>query len=202
MKRAYYFVWPLLFGSLWGLSEVTAGEALYNLDVFRASVWLSVWAFFLLATARGLTNTPGTSTAIGGIAALFRLANTSPYFCHLLGIFLLGVAFDVAATIFLRKERPFSLQNSLAGVTGAFAGHALFALTVTYIIRYEFWASAGLPKVLDHIFINGSLVALASLILVPLGYWIGRSGEVIFRRSPRWALTGALLTTIAIWILG
>jgi len=41
--------WLLLFGSLWGMSEVAIGGVLYNKNVPYASVWLSAWAFFVLA---------------------------------------------------------------------------------------------------------------------------------------------------------
>ncbi len=55
----------LMFGSLWGFSEVFAGEFLYSQHIPFASVWLSAFALFVLGLSRGLINRPGSSTVIG-----------------------------------------------------------------------------------------------------------------------------------------
>lgn len=95
MRNIRSWVWLFLFGSLWGICEVLAGEGLLGKEVPYASVWLSAWAFLVLAVARGVVNKLGSSTAVGAIAAIFKLVNAAPFFCHLLGIFMLGLAFDV-----------------------------------------------------------------------------------------------------------
>jgi len=202
MFRIKKFIWLLLFGSLWGISEVFVGGVLYGAMVPRASVYLSVWAVFMLAVARGMFNKPGTSTAISIIAALYKLVNTSPFFCHICGILFLGIAFDLAASLLMKDQSRVSYRSVLAGVAGAYGGHALFAIFVTYIIRYEYWAGEGLPKVLDHIFVNGSLTAVFSILAFPLGQWIGLNGESFSRRRPGWAYSVALLFSIIIWALG
>ena len=76
---ARYNPWVLLFvfGSLWGLLEVVGSKALYEANIPNASVYLSASGFFLLAVARRLFNKRGTSSVIGGLAALFRLVNAS-----------------------------------------------------------------------------------------------------------------------------
>lgn len=188
MKSYRQLVWLILFGSLLGISEVMFGGLLFNENVPYASVFLSAWAFFVLAVARGVINKPGTSTAIGAIAVLFKLINTSPFFCHFLGIFALGVAFDIAATLLIKHERKIICRNSFSGVVGAYVGYPLFALVITYIVRYEIWTIVGSAKVLHHIFVSGSFAALAAIVIVPLGYWIGVSGEILAQRHPRWAL--------------
>jgi len=171
MQSYKQLVWLLFFGSLWGLSEVAIGGALFRENMPYASVWLSAWAFFIMALARGIINKPGSSTAIGSVAALFRFINAAPFFCHLLGIFALGVAFDMAATLLIKRNREISHRESLSGALGAYDGYALFALIITYIVRYEIWTVAGSAKVLHHIFVSGSIAALAAIVTVPLGYW-------------------------------
>jgi hypothetical protein len=110
------------FGSLWGLSEVVVGKQLFDANIPYASAGISAWAFFILAFARGVMNKPGTSTAIAGIAAVFRLVNAT-YVCHIFGIFLLGVAFDLAFSLLAKHRKTIYIQRSLAGVVGAYGGH-------------------------------------------------------------------------------
>lgn len=202
MRNHKNWVWILLFASLWGISEVIGGEAFYRNNVPHASVWLSAWAFLVLALGRGLVNKPGSSTVIGGIAALYKLINAAPYFCHLLGIFILGLTFDVFASVLIKEERKKSFWPALSGALSAYTGYALFALVITYIVRYDRWVTGGWPKVSDHIFIGGSYAALAALLAVPVGYWIGVNGWILARRRSRWAYAGALVALAVLWTFG
>ncbi len=195
-------IWLLFFGSLWGISELVGGEALYSSEVPRASLWLSCWALFVLAVGRAILDKPGSSAAIGAIASVYRLANAPPFFCHICGILFLGIAFDLAATVLAKVEQKRPGRWILTGVGAAYGGNALFALIMTYVIRYSFWASAGLPKVLDHIFISGSIVALAAALLVPLGHAVGAGSEPFLLRRQSLSLAGALLLSFILWIIG
>ena len=202
MKDFKNWVWLLAFGSLWGIMEVIGGEAFFKNNVPHASIWLSAWAFFIMGVARGVINKPGTSTAVGATAALFKLVNASPYYCHLLGIFFLGMIFDIAATLWMKNEKKYSLRTVLTGIVSAYGGYALFAIIITYIIRYRPWVAGGTPKVLHHIFVGGSFAALAAIVLIPLGLKIGINSEAASKRSPHWATAGALVALAVLWTLG
>jgi len=196
------FVWLLLFGSLWGMSEVVLGGLFDEIIVAFPSVWLNAWALFVLAIARGMLNKPGSSAALGVIAAVFKLANTTPFYCHLLGILLVGAVFDLAATLLLKQNKKLDYRAYLCGFVSAYGGYALFALLITYIIGYGYWVSGGLPKVLHHIFVSGSLAALIAVAVVPFGYWVGLKGKAYHLYCSRWIYRGALLATGIIWALG
>lgn len=196
------WAWLLLFGSLWGIVEVVAGGALSRNNVPYASVMLAAWAFLVLAVGRGILNKPGTSTFIAVFAVLFKLANAAPFFCHLLGIFTLGLAFDIFSTLLMRNERRVSYRNCLSGALSAYGGYSLFALVITYLVRYEYWTAGGLPKVLHHIFVSGSFAALLAVVIVPLGFWIGVNGGILAEHRPRWTYAGAIAALIFLWIFG
>jgi hypothetical protein len=202
MRNPKNWVLLLFFGSLWGIMEIVGGEILRKNNIPYTSVWLSAWAFFVLAIARGILNKPGSSSVIGAFAALFKLVNASPFFCHLLGIFFLGLAFDVASTLLMRNERKISYRSIISGILSAYGGFALFALVSTYIVRDKFWVSGGLAKVLHHIFVSGSFTAMIAILLVPLGYWVGINGGIMVKRRPRWAYSGALIALVILWTLG
>jgi len=196
------WLWFLLFGSIWGMSEVFAGGILYASDIPHSSIFLTAWALFILAAARGIVNKPGSSAAIGSIATLFKLVNASPFICHLLGIFALGVAFDVAASLLMKKERRSVLWKSLTGVVSAYGGYALFALVITYIVRYDMWIQGGWPKVANHIFVSGSIAALAGAVLVPLGYLVGLNSGILVERHSRYAYAASMAGVVVLWVLG
>jgi hypothetical protein len=200
MRKRSLLIWVLFFGSLWGISEVVVGKHLFDADVPYASAYISGWAFFILAIARGVMDKPGTSAAIGGIAAVFRLVNAS-YVCHIFGIFLLGVAFDLAFSLLVKKKKKIPIRTGLAGVIGAYSGHLIFALFAAHIIRNPFWVTGGLPKISEHVFISGSFVALASILLVPLGHWIGYKRIPFAVQQSRWVYNGALVFTVIFWVL-
>jgi len=201
MRKGKPILWLIVLGSVWGFNEVLAGEALSSVNVLFGSALLAAWAFLVLAVARGMLNRGGSSTFIAGIAVLYRLVNTSPFFCHLLGIFMLGLAFDLSATLLGRGENRNRLKESLIGITTAFGGYALFALSVTFIFRHDFWVSGGWPKIMNHIFISGSLAAFLASIVVPLGYNLGRRSDVYIEGKSRWTYSWGLLFLVFVWSL-
>lgn len=202
MERLRPLIWVLLFGSLWGISEAVGGDALSAANIPHSSIWLSSWALFLLAFARAQNNRPGTSSAIGGIATLYRLVNAGPFICHLLGIFLLGVAFDIAATFLLKRKGKIFVRGGLTGILGSYGGYASFALIITYIIQYKTWVAGGWPKVTEHIFSSGSITALVSAFLVPLGYWLSQKEKTSKAFHSIWATSSALVLIFFLWIIG
>jgi len=202
MRKFKNWSWLLLFGSLWGIGEVAGGGVLSTYNIPHYAMILAAWAFIIMAIARGIVNKPGSSTVIGIVAVIFKLANAAPFFCHLLGIFALGLAFDVFSSLLMKNERKISFRSSLTGALSAYSGYALFAIVITYIVQYKYWIAGGLPKVINHIFIGGSLAAIAAVVLVPLGYWVGINSENLFERRPVWTYAGTLMGVVLLWTLG
>ena len=199
MKKFKPVMWLFLFGSIWGINEVFLGEILYRNEVQNSSVILTVMALFLLAIARGMINKPGSSALIGTFAVLFRLANTAPSYCHLLGIFVLGAIFDVFSSLLIKNKEQAPLRWGAAGMLSAFVNNAFFALSITYLFRYEYWVASGFSKVSQHIFISGSIVTVIAAFVVPLGFFAGKNGGILLDRRPRWSYAGTILGSIALW---
>jgi hypothetical protein len=191
-----------MFGSLWGFSEVFAGEFFYARGIPRTSVWLTAFALFILGLARGLVNRPGSSTIIGALAVLFKLVNAAPFWCHLLGIFFIGLVFDLGAAAWMKRGRRNRLGTALTGIVGAYGGYTLFAITITYIARFEPWLRGGLPRIIDHVFIGGSLAAVAGAIMAVLGHELGLRAETAVELRRNWAFAGSLVVLVALWTLG
>jgi hypothetical protein len=182
----------VLLASAWGLSELVGGDTL----------WLTARAVFLLAAARALVNRPGSSTALAAVAVLFKSVNTAPYLCHLVGIALLGIAFDIAATLLWRKDRRPLLRAGVTGAGSAFLSASLFAATMVWILRYKSWADGGLSRVGEHTFYSGGRGALIALIAAPIGLWLG---SLLARQAtghPRTVFYTATAVCLAVWVVG
>ncbi len=186
----------LLLGSLWGYFEIAVGGALYGANIPYADVFLSIIALGLLGIASTAVSKVGSATIIAAIASLFRVVNTSPHYCHLLAIFLLGVAFDITMRMIKRKNPVF------IGALSAYMGYALFAFAITYIFRYHYWVSAGFPKVLRYVGINGSFTAIGGSISVWLGYNLGKVVNKFFKTREKlvYAIETGLI--LIIWTAG
>ena len=173
----------LFFGSLWGAVEAVLGGLLHRADVPHASVPLGILALLILTVARVYCPRPGSSTLIAACAMLSKFTNAPFFGCHLLGIFMLGAAFDLLLWVSghdLLTRRHRIAKNALLGAAAAYLGFALFAVLITYVFRYRYWAAEGLPRVLDHVLLSGTMAAVGAALAVPLG---SRLAEVFRARQ-------------------
>jgi len=190
----------LLFGSMWGFSEATLGEFLYANNLPHASIYLTFVAVAVLAAARASYSFAWTGTVVGLIAMLFKVVNVPFFGCHLLAIALLGTGFDAAYALMARfQDKPY--RSPLVGITANYIGRMLFAVIITYVVRYEYWTAPGLPKVVDYIFISGTVSAVGAMIAAPLGERL----TVVMRTLswpklyPRLSSGVVLAATVCVW---
>ena len=192
----------LFFGSLWGLSEASFGEWLYSRDIPNSSIYLAVIAIFIIAAAHVSLKHRLTGTMIGLIAMLFKMINIPLYTCHLLAIGLVGVGYDMSSWL-VSYVYSGKFRLPVIGLLSTYTGRALFAFTITYVWRYSYWTAVGLPRVIDYIFVSGSVAALLSLIAVPVGHRLGeRSRDLSWTKlHPRFAASAVFAATLGIWII-
>jgi hypothetical protein len=167
MNKKYIFG-ILFFSGLWGLSEAVLGGSLYNTDLPYSSVYLTVIALSILTIARIYLPGKGVATAIAAFAMLYKFMNMPFFACHLLGILILGLCYDLFFNVLRSKNL------SLSAVLTTYTNYSLFALMITYVFRYSHWVQAGSAKIIDHIFIGGTLAALSCALAVPLSQKFGR----------------------------
>ena len=195
-----YILGVLFFGGAWGLSEATLGDALYRAGIPYASVPLTAIGFVVLTFARAYFPRFGTATLIALFALLYKFLNTPFFACHLLGIVLMGVCYDVFFNGFRMRTAW------LAAALAAYANYGAFALMITYVARYEHWVQGGFGKILEHVAVSGSLAALACALLVPLSLRLGDKlksavpAPFTWRSAPVPATVTAL--TAGLWVLG
>ncbi len=199
MKKEY-ILGMLFFSGLWGISEAVLGDALYRADVPYASVPLTVIGFVILTFARVYFPQNGTATLIAACAMLYKFLNSPFFACHLLGIFLLGVCYDLFFNVLKLKNQPIS------AALATYVGYSSFALMITYVFRYHHWVEAGLVKVMDHIVVGGTLAALGCAVFVPLSFRLGErlkgKFDMPFRLRLQLASGGVSLVTTGLWAFG
>jgi len=199
-KRPDYFLGILFFSGLWGISEAVLGDALYRADVPFASVSLTVIGFIILTFACVYFPQKGTAILIATCAMLYKFLNEPFFACHLLGILLMGLCYDLLFNVFKIKKDFFSS----ALVT--YLSYASFALLITYIFRYGSWPQAGFAKVLRHVGISGSMAALGCAVLLPLSFHLAQRCKANFAApfNMRLRLTsgGVSALTIGLWVFG
>jgi hypothetical protein len=189
---AWRMVCLVLLGSAWGLSELVGGP----------TVWLTAVALFLLAVARAFMNRPGSSTAMAAIAVLFKSVNTAPFLCHLAGIALLGLAFDLMASLLWRDDRKPYLRAAFTGMLSAYLSCLLFGASMIWIFKFKHWAGGGFERLGEYMLSSGSRGALTAVVIVPAGLWLGGQLTRQAAGHPRTVLRAAAVTCLALWVLG
>ena len=188
----------LFFGGLWGISEAVLGGALYRADLPYASVPLTIIGFIVMSTAKVYFPQKGTATLIAACAMLYKFLNVPFFACHLLGILLMGLCYDLFFSLFKIKSR------SLCATAAVYLNYALFALLITYVFRYEYWVQAGFAGVLRHIGISGSMAALGCAVLVPLCFRLGERLKANFvtpfNLQFQLVPSGVLVATVGLWL--
>jgi hypothetical protein len=142
---------------------------------------------------------------IGLIAMLFKLVNMPFFACHLLAIALLGIGFDVAYGL-VTKYHKGNFQLPIAGLVGTYLGRALFAVVITYLIRYEYWlmdGHANHAKVFGYIFLSGTVSSIIGMIAVPAGNRIAESVRSVSMPHvhPRLSTASVYAATLGIWLI-
>lgn len=197
MKKGY-IIGILFFSSIWGVSEAFLGEALYDAGIPFSSVPLTIIGFCFLAFAREYFPKTGTATVIAALAMLYKFLNVPFFACHLLGILIIGICFDLFFNVFKIKSRI------LCAAAAAYSNYTLFALMITYIFQYKYWVQGGLPKILNHILISGSMAALGCAICVPFSFVLAKKIRTYrdrpFNLELKFAPGGILAITSGLWI--
>ncbi len=199
MKRQY-FLGVLFFSALWGISESALGGVLYSAGVPFASAPLTIIGFIILTFAGVYFEQKGTITLIAALAMLYKFLNTPFFACHLLGILLTGVCYELFFGVFKTKNK------ALGAAAAVYLSYISFALMITYVFRYEYWVQAGPMKILSHVAISGSIAALGCAAVVPLSFRLGKRLKakyaMPFELSLQLVPGSVSVLTTSLWIFG
>lgn len=190
----------LFFSGVWGICEAVLGGALYAAEVRYASVILTACGLVTLAASNVYFPFKGTATAIAACAMLYKFLNEPFFACHLFGILLTGLCYDLAFNVLRIRNK------ALGAAAAVYASYSSFALLMTFVFRSRYWTEPGVSKLLSHILVGGTMAALLCALLVPLSYRFANQLKNTFAAPFRLRLrpipNGLSLTTAGLWILG
>ncbi len=162
MKLKRDFLWIVLFGTLIGLNETLLG----GMHLPNKSIILSIITVLLLSMGRYLFPKIGVSLLMIAVASLYKITDLGLAGCKLEGMVMLGVAFEVFATLLIRKTTTKFYFFALVSFLAALSTFLVFALMQRYVFNNEYWFG---PKFVEHIFIKGPITAVSGALISYLG---------------------------------
>ena len=162
----------LLFGSLWGLFEVSVGDFLHG---YSLSAVTAAFAIFLMSITRLKYGQPGIQLGMALVASFLRHFNPvgTCLICSSIAIILEGLAFEIIWVFPWKKYNTLSMKVGM-GVISFYSIYA-FGYLVTQILTPLFTATFFLNDligVLPKIFSQAVLAGLIGSVSLPLAFWV------------------------------
>lgn len=124
MKKIKLLAGILVFGSLWGFSEVIIGSALQDVGLPTGAIMTGIFAITFLVLSRMIYRQPGMQFGIGLVAGGLRLFNpfVGCHLCSAIAIMAEGAIFEI---IWYKISFDFSelktiIMQSSMGITSAY----------------------------------------------------------------------------------
>ena len=198
----------ILFGSIWGGLEALGIDIMRKVGFHSSSPILALIGILILATARMIIRKPGSTLAIGVIAAGFKFLGLSQvFFCQIFAVVAQAAVFDLAFSLCEKKDglaRPIHL--GLIGLVASYVNYTVFSLSQAYVFANPYWTERGLSGLAKWVFTEGSYAAILSFLGIIIGVSLGRK---IAPALTRWQEIGEkaygrglLLVSLGFWLLG
>ena len=198
----------ILFGSIWGGLEALGIGIMRKVGLHSTSPILAFIGILILATGRMLIRKPGSTLAIGTVAAGIKFLGLSQiFFCQIFAVVAQAAVFDLAFSLAERKDwfsRPIYL--GLVGLVGSYVNYAVFSLSQAYVFANPYWTERGLSGLFSWVFTEGSYAAILSFLGIIIGVSLGRKVVPAFTRwqaiGEKAYSRGVLVASLGFWLLG
>lgn len=184
----------IVLGSVWGLSEAALGMGLRSCAAFVSGSLMTGVALFFLAAGWMISKRASGIAVMVIIASLFKLfdalllslpLNHGAIGNPIFAMFMEAAAFVVIVSVIREKLSRRPLGQALLGSLSAVMAVNLFPL-VKYATGVPACVAAGTGYPLSLYYIH--FAVLASMVTVPLGFWVGsKAGSLRFRLSKTFA---------------
>jgi hypothetical protein len=179
MKNVKIIAGILLFGSLWGFSEVIIGSEINELGLPSGAIMTGFFALFFLVFSRIMYRKPGMQMGIALVAGTLRLFNpfAGCHLCSAIAIMAEGAVFEI---IWNKISLDFSdistlrLKSSMGVITAYLIYICGFIVTqiLTPIVYGTTFYIENLIVFIPNILGSGIIAALIGLIVLPITFYI------------------------------
>jgi hypothetical protein len=198
----------ILFGSVWGGLEALGIDVMRKVGFQTSSPILALVGILILAVARMVIRKPGSTLAIGTVAAGIKLLGLSQiFFCQIFAVVAQAAVFDLAFSLTEKKDwlsRPIHL--GMVGFMGSYVNYIVFSLSQAYVFANPHWTERGLSGLFSWVFTQGSYAAILSFLGIIIGINLGRKIAPVVTRwqgiGERAYSRGLLLVSLGFWLLG
>lgn len=165
----------ILFGSLWGFSEVLLGSTLENAGISSGGIMTGFFAITFLVASKIFYRQPGIQLGMGLIAGGLRIFNpfVGCQICSAIAIMVEGAVFELIWYKFsfdIEKYKTYTIQMSM-GILTAFllyvSGYIITQILTPILAGSGFYFE-NLIIFMPRILANGLLPALIGAFMVPV----------------------------------
>ena len=175
----------LVFGSIWGLIEVTLGGFLHAIHLPQKGAIMGGLAISLMALFTTVTGRPSLVPLLGFIAASFKPLDAfilgvppwSPYITNpAAAIVLEALAFGAIVVVLKKVIDRNLLAKAGAGIMAGYLGYILYAVFASLLGR-GIWPTLTFSEKLQFIWTNATAIAIAGALALIVGYYLGRASR-------------------------
>lgn len=174
MIKIKFLTGVVLFGSLWGFSEVIIGSSIQDIGLPTGAIMTGVFAVTFLVLSRMIYRQPGMQFGMGLIAGSLRLFNpfVGCHLCSALAIMAEGAIFEI---IWYKISFDFSelktvITQGSIGIISAYTiyiGGYIVTQILTPIVSGATFYLENLIVFLPRIFSSGLIAALIGGVVLP-----------------------------------
>lgn len=175
MKKIKLLVGILLFGSLWGFSEVIIGSAIQDIGLPTGTIMTGVFAITFLVLSRMIYRQPGMQFGIGLVAGGLRLFNpfVGCHLCSAIAIMAEGAIFEVIwyKISFNFSELKTVIMKSSMGIISAYfiyiGGYTITQILTPIAAGANFYIE-NLIVIMPRILSSGLIAAVIGGVVLPI----------------------------------
>jgi len=175
MEKLKLIAGIVLFGSLWGFSEVIIGSAINDAGLPTGAIMTGFFALFFLAFSRKMYRKPGMQFGMSLVAGSLKLFNpfVGCHLCSAIAIMAEGAIFEI---IWYRMSYDFRDLNSIRmkssmGIITAYLtyiGGYIVTQVLTPIASGATFYIENLIVFLPNIFGSGLIAAIIGIVALPI----------------------------------
>jgi len=174
-KNMKLFAGILVFGSLWGFSEIIVGSALKDAGLPYGAIMTGIFVLTFLVLSRMFYRQPGMQLGMGVVAGALRLFNPfgGCHLCSALAIMAEGAIFELIwykISFDFDNLKTMTLQSSM-GITTAYlvyVGGYIVTQILTPVVSGVGFHIENLIVFMPRILSSGLLTALMGAVMLPI----------------------------------